>query len=47
MVWLDIVLALVRRELKARYSGFGGWQVSANGAFPIALLAAALFIVWR
>jgi hypothetical protein len=28
---LDVLLALVRCELKARYNGLGGWQVSAKG----------------
>ena len=38
MVWSDILFAVVRCELKARYSCLGGWQVSAKGALPVALL---------
>jgi hypothetical protein len=35
---LDVLLALVRCELKARYTGSGGWQVSAKGALPVVLV---------
>jgi hypothetical protein len=38
----DILLALVRCELKARYSCFGGWQVSAKGALPVVLAGITL-----
>src|ERR1700744_3176067 len=31
MTWRAIVLALIRCELKARYSHLSGWQVSAKG----------------
>jgi len=47
MVWLEVVLALFRCELKAKYSGLGRWQVSAKGALPVALLAVALFVIGR
>lgn len=46
MGWSDILLALVRCELKARYNGFGGWQVSAHGALPVMLVALAVMVVW-
>jgi hypothetical protein len=39
MKWPDVLLALVRCEFKARYSGLGGWQLSAKGALPVVLLA--------
>jgi hypothetical protein len=43
---LDVILALVRCELKARYNGLGGWQVSAKGALPVVLVAVAVMVVW-
>jgi len=44
----DVLLALVRCELKARYNGWGGWQVSAKGALPVVLVLATFVIVfWR
>jgi hypothetical protein len=45
MVWPDILLALVRCELKARYNAWG-WQLSAKRALPIVLLTIALLVVW-
>jgi hypothetical protein len=42
----DVLLALVRCELKARYNCLGGWQVSAKGALPVVLVTIALFVVW-
>jgi hypothetical protein len=45
MKWLDVLLALVRCELKARYNGLGGWQVSAKGALPVVLLTIALLVL--
>ena len=47
MGWLDVVLALVRCELKARYCGLGGLQVSAKGALPVVLLVGAFVLIWR
>jgi hypothetical protein len=41
----DVLLALVRCELKARYNGLDGWQVSAKGALPVLLILATLVIV--
>jgi hypothetical protein len=38
MKWLDVLLALVRCEFKAGYSGWYGWQLSAKGALPVVLL---------
>ena len=47
MTWPDVLLALVRCELKARYSGLGGWQVSAKGALPVVLVVVlAVMVVW-
>ena len=46
MKWAEILLALVRCELKARYSCLGGWQVSAKGALPVMLITIALLIIW-
>ena len=46
MKWQNILLAIVRCELKARYSGLGGWQVSAKGALPVVLVAITLVMVW-
>jgi len=45
MAWLEVIMALVRCELKARYSSFGGWQLSAKGALPVALVA--LVMLWQ
>jgi len=42
----DILVALVRCELKARCTVLGGWQLSAKGALPVVLLAMALLVVW-
>jgi len=41
MKWPNVLLALVRCELKARYYGFA-WQVSAKGALPVVMV-----VVWR
>jgi hypothetical protein len=41
--WL---LVLDRCELKAKYNVWTGWQVSAKGALPIALLAFTVLVVW-
>jgi hypothetical protein len=41
----NVLLALVRCELKARYDGWGGWQLSAKGALPVVLLTVALVVV--
>jgi len=42
----DVLLALVRCELKARYNGLGGWQVSAKGALPVVLIMVAAIESW-
>lgn len=47
MVWLEVVLALVRCELKARYNCIGGWQVSAKGALPIVIVAIVAVLALR
>jgi hypothetical protein len=46
MKWPDVILALVRCEFKARYSGLGGWQLSAKGALPVVLLTIAVMVLW-
>jgi len=46
MKWRDVLLAVIRCELKARYSGSGGWQVSAKGALPVVLVGVAVIVVW-
>ncbi len=46
MKWEMILLAVVRCELKARYRGFGSWQVSAKGALPVVLAAIAMVAIW-
>jgi hypothetical protein len=46
MVWLEVLLALVRCELKAQFNGWGGWQLSAKGVLPIVLLCLLLAFVW-
>jgi hypothetical protein len=46
MVWPEVLLALVRCELKAQYSCLGGWQVSAKGALPVVLVAAGFLLAW-
>lgn len=38
MGWLEVLLALVRCELKASYNSVG-WQVSAKGALPVVVVA--------
>jgi len=45
MSWPDVLLALVRCELKARFNGFR-WQVTARGALPVIVLATAIVVVW-
>jgi hypothetical protein len=45
MISPDVLLALVRCELKARYNGWGSWQVSAKGALPVVLLAITVLVV--
>jgi len=34
-------------ERRRGFRGWGGWQVSAKGALPVALLAIALVMVWQ
>lgn len=46
MKWPDVLLALVRCEFKARYSGLGGWQLSAKGALPVVLLTILIITIW-
>ena len=41
--WLSV---LDRCELKAKYNVWTGWQVSAKGALPIALIAFTVLVVW-
>jgi hypothetical protein len=43
---LAVILALVHCELKARYNGIGGWQVSAKGALPVILMILAMMQFW-
>lgn len=48
MTWREILLVLIRCELKAKYSYLSGWQVSAKGALPIILtLLIALYLCFR
>jgi len=42
----NLLLALDRCELKAKYHVLTGWQLSAKGALPIMLLAFAVLAVW-
>jgi hypothetical protein len=42
----EVLLALVRCELKAKSNGWGSWQVSAKGALPVVLLMIALLVSW-
>jgi hypothetical protein len=37
--------ALIRCELRSRYSGTGSWQLSAKGALSILVLAAAFMVL--
>jgi hypothetical protein len=46
MKWPEVLLALVRCEFKARYSGLGGWQLSAKGALPVVLLTVVVVALW-
>jgi hypothetical protein len=46
MTWRAIVLALIRCELKAKYSHISGWQVSAKGALPVVLTLAMALFLW-
>jgi len=46
MPWSNILLALIRCELKARYDCLGNWQVSVKGALPVFLLLVEAAIVW-
>jgi len=46
MTCLDVLLALVRCELKARFCGLGDWQVSAKGALPVVFVALAAVGIW-
>jgi hypothetical protein len=46
MPWGEILLALIRCELKARRDWMGNWQLSVRGAFPMLLLALGALIVW-
>jgi hypothetical protein len=42
----NLLWALDRCELKAKYNVFTGWQVSAKGALPIVLLALMVLAAW-
>jgi hypothetical protein len=46
MKWPDVLLALMRCEFKARYSGLGGWQLPAKGALPVVLLTVVVAALW-
>jgi hypothetical protein len=46
MISPEVLLALVRCEFKARYNGWGGWQLSAKGALPVVLLALLMIMDW-
>jgi hypothetical protein len=46
MPWSNILLALIRCELKARYDCLGNWQVSAKGALPVVLFVVAALVIW-
>jgi len=45
MQWQQLLLALIRCELQAKFNYVAGWQLSAKGALPIILLAFALLVV--
>jgi hypothetical protein len=48
MTWREILLVLIRCELRAKYSYFSGWKLSAKGALPVILaLSIALFLCFR
>jgi hypothetical protein len=46
MTWREILLVLIRCELKAKYSYFSGWQLSAKGALPVILVLALALCFW-
>jgi hypothetical protein len=46
MKWPDVLLALVRCEFKARYTGLGGCRLSAKGALPVVLLTIVVITIW-
>jgi hypothetical protein len=45
MKWQQLLLALIRCELQAKYNYLAGWQLSAKGALPITLLAFELLAI--
>jgi len=47
MKWQELLLAVIRCELKARFNAVSGWQISAKGALPIVLLAISILVLWR
>jgi hypothetical protein len=46
MAWREILLVLIRCELKAKYSCLSGWQLSAKGALPVVLVLALALCLW-
>lgn len=46
MPWREILLALIRCELKAQYDGGLGWCLSAKGALAVVLVAIAVVKIW-
>ena len=46
MTWREILLVLIRCELKVKYSYLGGWQLSAKGALPIIVLSIVVMAIW-
>jgi hypothetical protein len=47
MVWPDVVVAIVRCEFRARYTGWGGWELTAKGALPVVLLVSSVLLLWH
>ena len=46
MLWPDVVVAIVKCEIKARYTGWGGWELTAKGALPV-LLVSSVLLLWH
>jgi len=46
MPWSNILLTLIRCELKAKYDCLGNWQISAKGALPVVLFMVAVIAIW-
>ena len=45
MPWSNILLALIRCELEAKYDCLGNWQVTAKGALPV-MLFIVVIVTW-